>query len=76
MCYYNDEGTKRAFRKLAVVIELIQGTDRKTRTAVIRIDSDKGSTRLLKRSIQHLIPIEVAREDDSTEEQGIPLMMK
>ena len=63
-----DEGTKRAFWKLAVVNELIQGTDRKTRAAVIRIGSDKGPTRLLKRSIQHLIPIEVAQEDDTTEE--------
>ena len=63
-----DEGTKRAFWKLAVVNELIQGTDCKTRAAVIRIGSDKGPTRLLKRSIQHLIPIEVAQEDDTTEE--------
>ena len=49
-------------------MNLSKGTDRKTRAAVIRIGSDKGPTRLLKRSIQHLIPIEVAQEDDTTEE--------
>ena len=59
-----DEGTKQTFWKLAVVNELIQGTDHKTRAAVIRIGSDKGPARLLKRSIHYLIPIEVAREDD------------
>ena len=32
-----DEGTKRAFWKLAVVNELIQGSDDKVRAAVIRV---------------------------------------
>ena len=35
---------------------------------MIRIGSDKGPTRLLKRSIRHLILIEVAEEEDTTEE--------
>ena len=46
MLLYN-EGTKQTFWKLAVVNELIQGTDGKTRAAVIRIGSDKGPARLL-----------------------------
>ena len=37
-----DKGTKRAFWKLAVVNELIQGSDDKVRAAVIRVGSDKG----------------------------------
>ena len=66
-----DEGTKRAFWKLAVVNELIQGSDDKVRAAVIRVGSDKGPTRLLKRRIQHLIPKEVTREDDTAEETEV-----
>ena len=60
-----DKGTKRAFWKLAVVNELIQGSDDKVRAALIRVGSDKGPAKLLKRSIQHLIPIEVT--NDTTE---------
>ena len=60
-----DDGTKRAFWKLAIVNELIQGSDDKARAAVIKVGSDKGPAKLLKRSIQHLIPIEVDREDDN-----------
>ena len=62
-----DEGTKRAFRKLAFVNELIQGSNDKVRAAVIRVGNDKGSAKLLKRSIQHLIPIEVTRDDTAEE---------
>lgn len=58
-----DDGTKRAFWKLAIVNELIQGSDDKARAAVIKVGSDKGPPKLLKRSIQHLIPIEVDQED-------------
>ena len=36
-----DEGTKQAFWKLAIVNELIQGSDYKARAAVIRVGSDK-----------------------------------
>ena len=59
-----DDGTKRSFWKLAVVSELIQGNDDKVRAAVIKVGSDKSPAKLLKRSIQHLIPIEVDRVDD------------
>ena len=62
-----DEGTKRAFWKLAVVNELIQGSDDKVRAAVIRVGNDKGPAKLLKRSIQHMIPIEVTRDDTAEE---------
>ena len=67
-----DEGTKRAFWKLAVVNELIQGSDDKVRAAVIRVGSDKGPAKLLKRSIQHLIPIEVTRDDTAKETEVAP----
>ena len=62
-----DEGTKRAFWKLAVVNELIQGSNDEVRAAVIKVSSDKGPAKLLKRSIQHLIPIKVSQEDDTTD---------
>ena len=67
-----DEGTKRVFWKLAVVNELIQGSDDKVRAAVIRVGSDKGPAKLFKRSIQHLIPIEVTRDDTAEETEVTP----
>ena len=66
----HDESTKRSFWKLAVMNELIQGSDNKVRAAVIKVGSDKSPAKLLKRSIQHLIPIEVDREDDEETATG------
>ena len=48
-----DDGTKRAFWKLAIVNELLEGNDDKARAAVIKVRSDKGPAKLLKRSVQH-----------------------
>ena len=61
---YN-EGTKRAFWRHAVVERLIKGTDEHVRAAVIRMSDEKGHVKLLQRSIQHLIPLEVSTEDTS-----------
>ena len=60
-----DGGTKEAFWKLTIVNELLKGSDDKARAAVIKVCSDKGPPKLLKRSIQHLIPIEVDQDDDN-----------
>ena len=59
-----DEGTKRAFWKLALVNELLPGEDGHARAAVIRVGSEQGPAKLLKRSIRHLIPIEASTESD------------
>ena len=56
-----DDVTKRQFWKLGVVTELLPGRDGNVRAAVVRISGDRKS--LLRRSINHLIPIEV--RDDS-----------
>ena len=56
-----DDTTKRLFWKLAVVHELLPGRDGKVRAAVVKVgaaDEGKRAT-FLKRSIQHLYPIEV-----------------
>ena len=65
-----DEGTKRAFWKLAVVNEVLQGSDDRPRAAVIRVGSSDGPTKVLRRSIQYLIPIEVTQEDDVSKESS------
>ena len=55
-----DDCSKRMFWKLAVVTELITGTDNKVRAAVIKVGD---SPRPLKRSITHLIPLELNCQD-------------
>ena len=51
-----NDSTKRALWKLAIVKELLAGSDGQVRAAVVRV-ADTGN--LLKRSVKHLIPIEV-----------------
>ena len=53
-----NDSTKRLFRRLAIVQELLTGDDGKVRAAVIKIMDDQNKSRSLRRSIQHLIPIE------------------
>ena len=55
-----DESTKRMFWKLAVITELITGANKKVRAATIKVGD---SPRLLKRSITHLIPLEMNCQD-------------
>ena len=38
-----DEGTKQAYCKLAVINELIQGSNDEAQAAVIKVGSDKGA---------------------------------
>ena len=54
-----DELTKRAFWKLGIVTELLTGQDGLTRAAIVKtVNCDK--TSYLRRSIKHLIPIELS----------------
>ena len=56
-----NDSTKRALWKLAIVKELLAGSDGQVRAAVVRV-ADTGN--LLKRSVKHLIPIEVKANVD------------
>ncbi len=56
-----NDSTKRALWKLAIVTELLVGSDGQVRAAVVRV-ADTGN--LLKRSVKHLIPIEVKANVD------------
>ena len=59
-----NDSTKRLFWRLAIVQELLTGDDGKVRAAVIKVTDDQNKLRLLRRSIQHLIPIEVRDCDE------------
>lgn len=55
-----NDSTTRNFWKLAKVEQLLTGADGITRAVMIRICSgENGHTRLLRRSIKHIVPIEV-----------------
>ena len=70
-----DDASKRLFWKLGVVKDLITGDDQQARAAVVKVSDPKGHTSLLRRSVQHLYPIEVRDEDiedvPSTEEESV-----
>ena len=66
----NDQ-TKRNFWKLAIVEQLIRGEDGIARAAVVRVlRENSNNSQLLRRSIQHLIPIEVRYEGESDREEN------
>ena len=54
-----NDSTFRAFWKLGKVEQLIPGKDGKVRAAIVKVSSSNGNNQLLKRVIQHLIPLEV-----------------
>lgn len=61
----NDQ-TKRVFWKLTKVEQLLRGEDGIARAAVVRVFRENANhSQILRRSIQHLIPIEVKRECES-----------
>jgi len=51
-----DDLTKRVFWKLGIVKELVKGRDSKVQAALIKV---KNCNTLLRRSITHLIPVEL-----------------
>ena len=59
-----NDSTSRAFWKLGKVEQLIPGKDGKVRAAIVKVSSSNGKNQLLKRVIQHLIPIEVRSESN------------
>ena len=59
-----DDNIKRIFWKMARVVELLKGSDGVARAALINVSNGNGPPRILKRSIRHIIPIEVSDTDD------------
>ena len=63
-----NDSTKRLFWKIAIVQELLTENDGKVRAAIIKTTNEQNKSQLLRRSTQHLIPI----EDGETEEMSPP----
>jgi len=61
-----NDSTKRHFWKLAIVQQLLKGHDEVVRAAIIKVVDGEGKSSLLRRSIQHLIPIEVSSDETGT----------
>lgn len=65
-----NDSTSRAFWKLAKVKELLQGNDGKIRAPIVKVPRINGKSQLLKRVVQHLIPIEVQAESTDNQLPG------
>lgn len=62
-----NDTTKRLFWRLAIVKELLTGVDGKVRAAVVKTTDPSNKSKSLRRSIQHLIPIEVKAKEELEE---------
>ena len=67
-----NDASKRLFWKLAVVDHLLTSADGNVRAANVRVSEPNGNTKLLRRSVKHLFPIEV-RQEQCQETQNNPL---
>ena len=65
-----NDSSSRAFWKLAKVEELLPGNDGKIRAAMVKVPPINGKSQLLKRVVQHLIPIEVQAESTDNQLPG------
>ena len=67
--------TKRLFWMLGIVKELLTGIDGNVRTATVTTTDSSNKNKQLRRSIQHLISIEVKAEEsnDSHQEKNNPV---
>ena len=65
-----NDSTSRAFWKLAKVEELLPGNVGKIRAAIVKVPRINGKSQLLKRVVQHLIPIEVQAESTDNQLSG------
>jgi len=59
-----DDTTKRVFWKLAVIEELLMGKDGQARAAKVKVVNGDGRQTRLRRSLKHLIPLEVRSKSD------------
>ena len=60
-----NEKTRRAFWRLARVVEILAGNDGIVRVAKIRVLNNDNRVTILRRSVKHLIPLEVPSNDDA-----------
>ena len=60
--FVKNDKTKRSFWKIGIIQELITGQDGYTRAAVVKVPSGGRTPKLLRRTLQHLVPIEVKVE--------------
>ena len=65
-----DELTKRAFWKLGIVKELLTGKDDIARAAIVRTVSSEKS-QLLRRSVKHLIPLELNTNLETSDDTSV-----
>ena len=61
-----NDSTSRAFWKLGKVEELIPGKDGNVQAAMVKVANNSGCPSLLKRVVQHLVPIEVKVPSEAT----------
>eukprot|EP00794_Sanderia_malayensis_P016278 gene16278-biopygen13832 len=69
-----NEQEKRTFWKIGKVIKLIVGNDGSTRSAQVEVSSKNGKT-VLKRSLKHLVPLEIrsqSSQSDTQQQQAPP----
>ena len=64
-----NDTTKRLFWKLAIVKELLTGIDGNVRAAIVMTTDPNYKSKQLRRSIRHLIPIEVKAEESNNSHQ-------
>ena len=62
----NDK-TNRNFWRLGKIDELISGDDGMVRAAKVRVSNENGKSDVLRRSIQHLVPLEVSQDSNVDE---------
>lgn len=61
-----NDTSNRLFWKVAIVSDLLEGTDCHVRAAIVKVPDSQGGTKLLRRSIKHLYPIKVSPEELSS----------
>lgn len=64
------ESTPRAFWKIAIVEELIPSADGIVRAATIKMSSENGKNVITRRSVQHLVPLEVNSTTTVSDQTG------
>ena len=67
----HDENLPRGLWRLGRVEELINGANGKVRSVVVRIPSKGANSKVIKRPIQRLYPLEFSSEESSNPASGI-----
>ena len=66
-----DDNVRQVFWKQAVVVELLKGKNDIARAALINVATDNGPPKILRRSTQQLIPIEVTSSGEEELDKSI-----